>query len=98
MPRYSQPQSLQSAISGFWPCRTISNQLDSPDMPESPALVNRKPNPHWARLPVFNRKNWSRFRFGDVVENVNERVEPGTAAESIYGFFRNSLGNLHWLG
>ena len=40
-----------------------------------------KPNPHCATLPLFNRKNWSRFRFGDVVENVNERVEPSTAAD-----------------
>jgi hypothetical protein len=49
-----------------------------------PSLENLKPNPHWARLPLFNRKNWSRFRFGEVVENVNERVEPSTAAEEIY--------------
>jgi restriction endonuclease S subunit len=37
-----------------------------------------------AKLPLFNRKNWSRFRFGEVVENVNERVAPSTAAEAIY--------------
>ena len=29
-------------------------------------------NPHWARLPIFNRKHWSRVRFGDLVENLNE--------------------------
>lgn len=34
-----------------------------------PLLVTLKPNPHWA-LPLVNRKNWSRVRFGDVVENV----------------------------
>jgi len=32
-------------------------------------------------LPLFNRKNWTRLRFGDIVENVNERVEPSTAEE-----------------
>lgn len=49
-----------------------------------PPLAKLKPNPHWAKLPLFSRKNWSRFRFGEVVENVNERVEPSTAAEEIY--------------
>lgn len=41
-------------------------------------------NPAWAKLPPFNRNNWSRLRFGDIVENVNERVEPSTAAAAIY--------------
>jgi hypothetical protein len=45
-----------------------------------PSLAQLLPNRAWAKLPLFNRKNWSRFRFGDVVENVNERVEPSTAA------------------
>jgi hypothetical protein len=27
-----------------------------------------KPNPNWAKLPLFNRKNWSRF--GAIVESV----------------------------
>jgi len=53
-------------------------------------------NPHWARLPLFNRKNWSRFRFGNVVENVNERVEPADAAEEIYvGLDDLDSGSLH---
>jgi hypothetical protein len=30
------------------------------------------PNPNWARLPLFDRKDWTRVRFGDVVQNVNE--------------------------
>ncbi len=61
-----------------------------------PTLAKLKPNPHWARLPLFNRKNWSRVRFGDVVENVNERVEPSTAAEEIYvGLDDLDSGSLH---
>ncbi len=39
-------------------------------------LAKLKPNPNWAKLPLFNRKNWSRVRFGDVVENLNETCEP----------------------
>ena len=54
------------------------------------------PNPAWAKLPLFNRKNWSRLRFGDIVENVNERVEPSTAAEAIYvGLDDLDSGSLH---
>jgi restriction endonuclease S subunit len=61
-----------------------------------PKLEKLKPNPNWAKLPLFNRKNWSRFRFGDVVENVNERVEPSTAAEAIYvGLDDLDSGSLH---
>jgi hypothetical protein len=29
-------------------------------------------NLYWAKLLLFSRKNWSRFRFGDVVVNVEE--------------------------
>jgi type I restriction enzyme S subunit len=29
-------------------------------------------NPDWAKLPLFDRKQWTKVRFGDVVENVNE--------------------------
>jgi hypothetical protein len=29
-----------------------------------PTLARLKPNPHWAKLPLFNRKNWSHVRFG----------------------------------
>ena len=55
-----------------------------------------KPNKNWATLPLFNRENWSRLRFGEVVENVNERVEPSTAAEEIYvGLDDLDPGSLH---
>jgi hypothetical protein len=61
-----------------------------------PTLARLKPNPHWARLPLFNHKNWSRVRFGDAVENVNERVEPADAAEEIYvGLDDLDSGSLH---
>jgi type I restriction enzyme S subunit len=35
-------------------------------------LFDLRPNPHWASLPLFDRSGWTRVRFGDVVENVNE--------------------------
>jgi hypothetical protein len=28
-----------------------------------PKLEKLKPNPNWAKLPLFNRKNWTRLRF-----------------------------------
>lgn len=36
------------------------------------ALDTLRANPDWASLPLFDRTGWSRVRFGDVVENVNE--------------------------
>jgi type I restriction enzyme S subunit len=45
-------------------------------MTASPTLSSLKPNPHWAKLPLFNRKNWSRVRFGDVVQMLKEEVDP----------------------
>lgn len=51
----------------------------------SSILATLKPNPNWARPPLFNRKNWSRVRFDEVVENVNERIEPSAAAEIYVG-------------
>ncbi len=41
-----------------------------------PSLAKLKPNPHWARLPLFNRKSWSRVRFGDVVKQLKKQVDP----------------------
>ena len=61
-----------------------------------PKLEMLKPNKNWAKLPLFNRKNWTRLRFGDIVENVNERVEPSTAAGEIYvGLDDLDSGSLH---
>jgi len=59
-------------------------------------LEKPKPNNNWAKLPLFNRKSWTRLRFGDIVENVNERVEPSTAEEEIYvGLDDLDSGSLH---
>jgi hypothetical protein len=61
-----------------------------------PSLAKLKPNPDWANLPVFDRKRGSRLRFGGVVENVNERVEPSTTADDIYvGLDDLDSGNLN---
>ena len=46
-----------------------------------PSLAKLQPNPHWARLPLFDRKGWRTMAFGEFAESVNERVEPSTAAE-----------------
>lgn len=40
-----------------------------------PSLVKLQPNPDWAKLPLVDRRGWQRMRSGDVVENINERVE-----------------------
>lgn len=61
-----------------------------------PTLDGLKPNPHWAGLPLFNHKNWSRVRFGDVVENVNETCQPETAGlERFIGLEHLEPGSLH---
>ncbi|MCX6927765.1 MAG: hypothetical protein NT154_31825 [Verrucomicrobia bacterium] len=53
-------------------------------------------NPHWARLPLFDRKGWRTMAFGDFAESVNERVEPSTAAAEIYvGLDDLDSGSLH---
>ncbi len=36
-------------------------------------------NAHWAKLPLFNRKNWTRVRFDEVVENLYETCDPAEA-------------------
>ena len=39
-----------------------------------PSLDGLRPNPDWAKLPLFDRNGWKRIRFGDVVENHNYTV------------------------
>ena len=34
------------------------------------------PNPDWASLPLFDRTGWRRVRFGDVVRQLKEVVDP----------------------
>jgi hypothetical protein len=31
-----------------------------------PSIVKLKPNPHWAKLALFNRKDWSGCYYSDV--------------------------------
>ncbi len=35
-----------------------------------------RPNPDWAKLPIFDRKGWKRTRFGEVVRQFKEEVDP----------------------
>ena len=59
-------------------------------------LPKLKPNSNWARLPLFNRKNWSRVRFDDVVENLNETCDPATAGlERVIAMEHLEPGSLH---
>ena len=46
---------------------------------DSTNLASLQPYPVWAKLPLFNRKNWTRVRFDDVVENLNETCVPTEA-------------------
>lgn len=41
-----------------------------------PSLSNLKPNLDWASLPLFDRSKWQRVRFGDVVKQMKEQVDP----------------------
>ena len=50
----------------------------------SSALKELRPNPDWAKLPLFDRKDWKRLPFGAFAESVNQRVEPSEAGEEIY--------------
>src|ERR1039458_10241763 len=65
-------------------------------IPRPHSLAQLKPNPGWARLPLFDRKGWRTMAFGEFAESVNERVEPSTAAEDIYvGLDDLDSGSLH---
>ena len=53
-------------------------------------------NPHWAKLPLFNRKNWTRVRFDDVVENLNETCDPAEAGlDRVIAMEHLEPGSLH---
>lgn len=41
-----------------------------------PTLSNLRPNPLWSELPLFDRTGWKRVRFGDVVKQMKEQVNP----------------------
>jgi restriction endonuclease S subunit len=61
-----------------------------------PSLAQLKPNPNWAKLPLFDRKGWTRVRFDDVVENLNETCDPAEAGlERIIAMEHLEPGSLH---
>lgn len=61
-----------------------------------PTLSGLKPNPVWAKLPLFERKGWQRLPFGAFADSINDRVEPADAAEEIYvGLDDLDSGSLH---
>ena len=62
-----------------------------------PVLRNLRPNPDWAKLPLFDRKDWIRVRFSDVVQNVNqtERSPAEAGIERFIGLEHLEPGSLH---
>ncbi len=67
-------------------------------MPISAAnLKTLRVNPDWATLPLFDRTGWTKVRFGEVVQNLNETVrEPGaTGIERFIGLEHLEPGSLH---
>ncbi len=47
-------------------------------------LQKLKPNPAWAKLPLFDRTGWKRMEFGDFAQSIGDRAEPKDAQEEIY--------------
>lgn len=62
-----------------------------------PSLDGLRPNPDWAKLPLFDRKGWKRVHFGDVVENLNEteRNPAEAGIERFIGLEHLEPGSLH---
>jgi type I restriction enzyme S subunit len=59
-------------------------------------LAKLKPNSNWTKLPLFNRKNWTRVRFDDVVENLNETCDPAEAGlDRVIAMEHLEPGSLH---
>lgn len=60
-------------------------------------ISNLRVNPDWAKLPLFNRKGWTRVRFGDVVQNLNETERNSAEAglERFIGLEHLESGSLH---
>ena len=61
------------------------------------ALAALSPNPDWRSLPLFDRSTWTRVRFGDVVQNVNEteRDPAGAGLDRFIGLEHLEPGSLH---
>jgi type I restriction enzyme, S subunit len=47
-------------------------------------LESLRVNPDWASLPLFDRSNWTRVRFGDVVRQLKEQVDPASGEVERY--------------
>lgn len=62
-----------------------------------PMQGDLQPNPDWAKLPLFDRKDWIRVRFGDVVQNVNqtERSPAEAGIERFIGLEHVEPRSLH---
>ncbi len=62
-----------------------------------PSMGGLRPNPDWAKLPLFDRKGWRRVRFGDVVQNVKqtERSPAEAGIERFIGLEHLEPGSLH---
>ncbi|MCX6677422.1 MAG: restriction endonuclease subunit S [Methanothrix sp.] len=62
-----------------------------------PMQGDLRPNPNWARLPLFDRKDWTQVQFGDVVQNVNEteRSPAEAGIERFIGMEHLEPGSLH---
>jgi type I restriction enzyme, S subunit len=43
-----------------------------------------RPNPDWAKLPLFDRKGWRRFCFDQIAENIRESVMPTPEDSATY--------------
>jgi type I restriction enzyme, S subunit len=54
-------------------------------------------NPDWAKLPLFDRANWQRVKFDDVVENLSEteRNPANAGIERFIGLEHLEPGSLH---
>lgn len=63
----------------------------------SDGIPRLRPSPDWASLPIFDRRGWTRVRFGDVVESLNEteRDPAGADIERFIGLEHLEPGSLH---
>jgi type I restriction enzyme S subunit len=53
--------------------------------PEAVSCLDRlRANPDWSSLPLFDRSNWTRVRFGDVVKQLKEEVNPASGEVDRY--------------
>lgn len=59
-------------------------------------LADLRVNPDWAKLPLFDRKGWKRYRFDQMAENIRESVMPTPEdSEDYIGLEHMDSGSLH---